>query len=391
MGGAATLGAMTVARPTPIGADESAVVSDTPPTEHVGTAIESCWGPHQAGVTTPLQSFASFVGFTLRTGVTRADLARLMKVWTDDIERLTQGLPALADVAPELAAVPARLTITVGVGPGLFTAAGMQDVPRPRWRRPLPRFNVDDLQRRWSGGDLVVQIGADDPITVSHARQVLTGDAKATANVDWVQPGFHRAVGTTPAGSTGRNLMGFIDGTVNPTPGTSDFDSVVWVDEGPDWIRGGSGMVLRRIRMNLDTWSGLDRTSREQMMGRRLSDGAPLTGGSEKDPPDLAATTNGLLTIPEFAHIRLAAPQNPEERIYRRPYNYDDGETNGRPDAGLLFVAFAGDVDRQFVPIQERLQDEDLLNVWTTPIGSSVAAVLPGFESGGWLGHALFG
>jgi dye decolorizing peroxidase len=386
-GGAATLGGVAAGRL----AGSPAAASTASESADIGGTIEPCWGAHQAGVATPVQSFATYVGFTVRPGVTRADLARLMKVWTDDIERLTQGSAALADAVPELAGLPARLTMTVAVGDGLFALPGMNPATKPRWLRPLPPFGVDRLQPRWSGGDLVVQIGADDPIAVSHARQVMTADAREFATAAWTQSGFHRAAGTTPAGATGRNLMGFIDGTANPAPGSADFDRAVWIDDGPDWLHGGTGMVLRRIRIDLDTWASVDRPSREQMMGRRLSDGAPLTGGFETDTPDLAATRDGMLAIPEFAHVRLAHSRHPDERIFRRPYNYDDGTSGGQTDAGLLFVAFAADIDRQFVPIQERLQKKDLLNLWTTPIGSSVVAVLPGFESGGWLGQRLFG
>ena len=356
----------------------------------LGQSKEQCWGPHQAGVATRSQAFATYLGFAIRSGVARADLVRLMKIWTDDIERMTQGTAVLADPVPELADVPARLTVTVGVGPGLFRTPGLSHKEQPSWLRPLPPFSIDALQAHWSGGDLVVQIAADDPVAVSHARQVLVGDAKAFAEVAWTQTGFHRAAGTTAEGATGRNLMGFIDGTVNPTPGTDDFDQVVWINDGPSWLQGGTGMVLRRIRMNLDTWSGIDRASREQIMGRRLADGSPLTGSLETDAPDLDATTDGgLLTIPEFAHVRVAHARNAAERIYRRPYNYDDGVTGGQPDTGLLFTAFAADIDRQFVPIQRRLDRHDLLNLWTTPIGSSVVAILPGFEPGDWLGRRL--
>ena len=57
--------------------------------------------------------------------------------------------------------------------------------------------------------------------------------------------------------------MGFKDGTNNPPPRRRDvspdsstsFDDVVWVgDEGPDWMRGGSYLVARRIRISLEHW-----------------------------------------------------------------------------------------------------------------------------------------
>ena len=58
---------------------------------------------------------------------------------------------------------------------------------------------------------------------------------------------------------------------------------------------------------------------------------------------------------------------------------------------GLLFAAFQADPVRQFVPMQQRLAAGDLLNFWTTPIGSAVFAILPGPAEGEILGQALVG
>lgn len=43
----------------------------------------------------------------------------------------------------------------------------------------------------------------------------------------------------------------------------------------------------------------------------------------------------------------------------------------------------------QFVPIQNRLDELDLLNEWTTPIGSAVFALPPGCSEGGFIGETL--
>ena len=186
-----------------------------------------------------------------------------------------------------------------------------------------------------------------------------------------------------------RNLFGQVDGTVNLTPGTEDFDRLVWSREG--WLRDGSSLVLRRIAMNLDTWDRLDRPGREQSVGRFLSNGAPLTGNQEHDEPDFAATTAiGFPVIPEFSHMRRARSDNPDEQIYRRSYNYDDTPTGEAiSNSGQLFVSFQADIDAQFVPIQRRLDELDLLNEWTTPIGSAVFAIPPGCEKSGYIGETL--
>ena len=45
----------------------------------------------------------------------------------------------------------------------------------------------------------------------------------------------------------------------------------------------------------------------------------------------------------------------------------------------------------QFVPIQERLATSDVLNIWTTPIGSALFAVPGGVQPGEYIGQALLG
>ena len=68
---------------------------------------------------------------------------------------------------------------------------------------------------------------------------------------------------------------------------------MVWATDGPEWFRGGTTVVVRRIRFDLDGWDALDRDDRELAIGRRLSDGAPLTGGPRPRPPTSRPWTSG--------------------------------------------------------------------------------------------------
>ncbi|GGO62548.1 Dyp-type peroxidase [Nonomuraea cavernae] len=346
------------------------------------SAVEPFHGPHQAGVATTPQAHAVFVAFDLRPGTGKEAVVRLMRLLTDDARRLTQGRPALADTEPELAVAPARLTVTFGFGPGLFAAAKTKSP-----LAPLPSFTTDKLDKRWSGGDLLVQICADDPITVAHALRMIVKDARSFTRVRWSQRGFRRSAHAQAPGATQRNLMGQLDGTVNPT----DLDRAVWITDGPEGLRGGTTLVLRRIRMNLETWDAADRVAREFTIGRRLDTGAPLTGRAEHDEPDFARLNRlGFPVISEYAHIRRARTEDPGLRILRRPYNYDEGVTEaGTSDSGLIFASYQADIGRQFVPVQRRLSEGDLLNEWVTTIGSAVFAVPPGCGPDGWIGDRL--
>jgi dye decolorizing peroxidase len=355
-----------------------------------GKRIVPFYGAHQAGVTARPGAFASFVALDLERGVGRERLAAWMRLLTDDAARLTQGEPALADVEPELAATPAGLTITVGFGPG-FVERARGD--KPTWLAPLPAFGIDRLLDEFSGGDVLFIVAADEPVTVAHALRMLLKDSRSFASLRWRQDGFRRAYGSDPHGMTMRNLFGQVDGTASPRPGTADFDAAVWARDTPSWLTGGTSFVLRRIAMDLDAWDAVDRVARENSVGRRLDNGAPLTGGSEHDPVDLdAVKENGLPVISSVAHARRAHVADPAKGIVRLGYNFEERAPAGSDalsSSGLLFGSWQADVTTQFVPIQSALDEADLLNVWTTPIGSAVFAIPPGCQAGGYLGQSL--
>ena len=344
-------------------------------------------GAHQAGILEAPPAYATFVALDLVDGADADVVRRLLTVWTDDIERLMAGRGTLTDQEPELASVTAELTVTVGVGRRVVEVVGAQV---PAWLAPLPAFSIDRLQPRWSGGDLLLQICATSPTTVAHAQRRLLAGAAGLAAVRWVQRGFrepHEGPGVPM-----RNLFGQVDGTVQPDVAGLDADLLWSADAGPTWLRGGSSVVVRRIEMDLDGWDRVDRLSRENSIGRRLATGAPVTGGGLDTAPDLEAVDGlGFHVVDDAAHIRRAHASAPHERFLRRPYSYDDAPDAGSTSSsGLVFVAYQADPVRQFVPVQARLAELDLLNLWTTPIGSAVFAVLPGAQEGEVLGQALF-
>lgn len=355
-----------------------------------GALTEDFHGVHQAGVATSPQSYALLIAFDLRPEHTdRTGLISVMRLWSEDAARLTQGLPALADTEPELASAPSRLTLTVGYGPELFTAIGLES-RRPAPLQPLPHFGVDRLESRWSGGQLILQICADSLLTVSHAARVLTKNVRSLTTVRWRQRGFRNPPHTAATGASMRNLMGQVDGTVNLTT-AAELDRLVWDDgRDQDWFANGTILVARRVRAEMDAWDELDRTSKELVVGRTLDTGAPLTGHRESDAPDFTAAVNGITVIPENAHIAMAHHRTDEEQFLRRPYNYDDVPESGQlSDSGLLFLAYQRDPMTQFVPVQQRLADFDALNPWITPVGSAVFAILPGIAPGQYLGEQL--
>ena len=183
--------------------------------------------------------------------------------------------------------------------------------------------------------------------------------------------------------------MGFKDGTNNLDG--SDAAAMrrnVWVGQrdDPAWMRGGTYLVTRRIRIRIERWDASDLDEQETEVGRRKVSGAPFGARSEFAP--VVAEHE-----PKHSHIMLANPRaagSEAERILRRGYSFDDGlMPGGTIDAGLFFAAYQRDPRRQFVPIQRRLAEHDLLGEYLVHTGSALFAIPPGCRAGGYVGDTL--
>ncbi|SFE27497.1 dye decolorizing peroxidase [Actinacidiphila alni] len=373
----------------------------------VGSAHIPFEGARQAGIVEPAQAHGHLVAFDLAPGTDRKAAAAVLRRWSDAARTMTQPgnpevtTPAAYDDQVAYDAGPSSLTVTFGFGRSFFGRTGLT-AHLPEALAPLPDFAGDALDPKRSNGDLWVQIGADDALVAFHALRVIqkaTGDA---ARVRWQMNGFNRAPGATAHPMTGRNLMGQIDGTNNPKPDDADFQQRIFVPEhagggagssaSPAWMAGGSYAVVRRIRMLLDSWDHLSVARQEKVIGRRKSDGAPLSGGTEFTPVDLDKVgPDGALAIAGDAHIRVAAPaSNGGAAMLRRAFSYHDGiGTDGAPDAGLLFVAWQADPVKGFVPVQRKLDGGDGLSRFLRHEASGLFAVPPGCGPGEYVGQAL--
>jgi deferrochelatase/peroxidase EfeB len=372
-----------------------------------GTGTVDFHGERQAGIVTAAQDRLHFAAFDV-TAERRSDLVDLMRAWTDAADRITSGLPAgdqntepllpPEDTGEAVGLAPSRLTVTFGFGPSLFERAGedrfglaSQRPPSLRPFGPLPAEAIDPAR---SGGDICVQACSDDPQVAFHAVRNLARIGRGAVVMRWSQLGFGRTSTTTRAQATPRNLMGFKDGTNNLRAEDTDaLDRFVWVgDEGPDWLRGGTYLVARRIRMRIEVWDRATLADQEQTIGRIKISGAPLGDDDEFDAPDLAAAGPDGPVIPDDAHIRLAAPSsNRETRILRRGYSFTDGfdDVTGELDAGLFFISFQRDPS-QFEAVQRQL-GTDALNEYITHTSSAVFAVPPGIRAGTYVGQSLLG
>ncbi|HEY9408019.1 MAG TPA: Dyp-type peroxidase [Jiangellaceae bacterium] len=396
----------------------------TPETPHAddSTATANLGGPHQPGIATAQQTYACVAAFDFLEPA-RASFDESVKRLSTLAAALMVGEPGPArfnrDVADSGLADdlgPEGLTITFGFGPRIFAGAFGPVKAAPRRLIELPSFDGDRLDPRWVGGDVFVQICADDPTVVAHAIREVRARVPGVAAARWTHQGFLTKPGP---GRTPRNLFGQLDGTANLHPGSSSFGESVWAaaDE-PDWMNGGTYVVLRKIRMLTPMWDLASAEEQNAALGRDRRTGAPLSGGGEHTPLDLRKTDgDGNPLIPTDAHVRIAHELTP---IFRRSYNYDNGlalpasagipdEGHAHPpgtaphdhgpaqpgmghwDNGMLFMTYVRDPAAQYVPLQELLSRSDKLHTFLQHTGSAIFAV-PGLPSDGeYIGQGLFG
>ncbi|QES07212.1 deferrochelatase/peroxidase EfeB [Streptomyces venezuelae] len=361
----------------------------------VGATEVMFHGKHQAGITDPLQARGHLIAFDLAPGAGRKEAIALLRRWSVSAKALMAGKAPAGDTGVALDAGPSSLTVTIGFGRTFFDRTGLA-ARRPAQLDPLPAFSSDALDPRRSEGDLWVQIGADDALVAFHALRTLQKDAGDAARVRWQMNGFNRSAGATAKPMTARNLMGQVDGTGNPKPTDPDFDRRIFVPAGATgpaaWMAGGSYAVVRRIRMLLDDWEKLPLDRQEKVIGRRKSDGAPLTGGTETTELELNKLgPDGKLVIPDNAHSRISAPeQNGGAAMLRRPFSFHDGiGPDGTPDAGLLFICWQADPLRGFVPVQRKLDRGDALSEFIRHESSGLFAVPGGPAEGEYVGQRL--
>ena len=370
-------------------------------------------GDHQAGITTPAQDNMFTAAFDVSTTDVE-ELKTLLSDWAVAAEQMTAGeliggqpssnkqLPP-KDTGEAWGYKPNGLTITFGVGKGLFVDADGKDRFGLAAKMPavlkegMPSFAGDQLHAAQSDGDLLVQACSNDAQVCVHAIRNLTRIAFGTAALRWSQVGYGRTSSTSVDQETPRNLFGFKDGTNNikAEDSTDQLNKHLWVQKGDDaaaeWMTGGTYYVARRIRMLAEIWDRLRLIEQEQTMGRDKRYGAPLSiANPTKSSEEFTAVDykakddKGETLVPADAHIAVVSPeQNQGRRMLRRGYNYTDGSDSlGQLQTGLFFIAFVRDPRTNFYPILDRMTKSDALQEYLKHEASALFAIPPGIKEG---------
>ncbi|WP_081690842.1 Dyp-type peroxidase [Conexibacter woesei] len=250
----------------------------------------------------------------------------------DDDESLATAREVVSGIADFVKTVgfrssEARLSCVVGIGRALWDRL-RPDGPRPIDLRPFNAIRGENGHDAPSTpGDVLFHIRSERAdLCFELERQLLNALGGAVVVEDEVS-GFRYF--------DARDLLGFVDGTANPTG--AEISDAAWItgDADPDF-GGGAYVVVQKYVHDLEAWGALTVEQQEAVIGRTKVENIELD-----DDPDAPAHKT-LTTIED--------PQTGEELDIIR-----DNMPFGRPGAGEYGTYFIGYASRLWV-IETMLQ-----------------------------------
>tara|TARA_B100001996_G_scaffold180767_1_gene138009 strand:- start:922 stop:2103 length:1182 start_codon:yes stop_codon:yes gene_type:complete len=356
-------------------------------------------GKHQAGITAPRPPAGGLVALNVRSQ-NRKELNETISELSKEIELLMSGeaymkrkggFPPLDTGI--LGPTPGATTtsIVLSVGSSLFDKRFELENQKPSELIEMPKFDNDYMVKpHRSHGDILLTIGAADHESVMHSLRQVLRRTRGELLPKWLKTGFNTIdFNAGPGQAPGRNLMGFKDGTSNPSQENKKLmEKIVWVQSGddePDWTEGGTYQAVRVIRMMTEFWDRTRLNEQESLLGRHRDSGAPVGMLKETETPKFTSFDS---------HIARANPRttgSEENLILRRGFNFSDGlDQNDQLDQGLLFISYQRSLEKGFITVQNRLNGE-ALEEYIRPTGGGFYFALPGAKkSGEVLGSGLF-
>ena len=121
-----------------------------------------------------------------------------------------------------------------------------------------------------------------------------------------------------------RDLLGFVDGTENPTGGS--LAQYALIGAGEPGFEGGSYVIVQKYLHRLDTWNALSTEQQEEIIGRRKIDNVELEPSARKSHKDLNTITGA---------------DGVERKILRDNMPFG---SPARGEFGTYFIGYAADV-----------------------------------------------
>lgn len=227
----------------------------------------------------------------------------------DVLEGRDNELIASLSAASGRDAVAPGVGVVVGFRPELWSVAGVGG--NPGGAASLLEVRGPEVVMPATQHDAWVWLAGASRSAVFDGAVALSGRLEGVAAVATEQVGWSYR--------DGRDLTGFVDGTENPTP----LEAAGVAVAGPGPGQGGS-VLLYQLWRHHDSWSRLDRTAQERVIGRTKPDSVELDGA----------------VMPADSHVsrNVVEQDGAELRIYRRNVAF-----GGPGEHGTVFVGFCAE------------------------------------------------
>jgi putative iron-dependent peroxidase len=267
---------------------------------------------------------------SVSTSVTRSAIFLVATVNDDEASHATVRAWC-ADVAALVRSVGTRvptgnLSCVVGFGSAVWDR--LFGDPRPAGLHPFREFGSGERVAVATPGDLLLHLRADQmDLCFELATQLLNRLEGAVKTVDEVH-GFRNF--------DMRAMIGFVDGTENPSGDEATHFTVIGEDDDPAFA-GGSYVLVQKYLHDMKGWNALPVETQERIIGRtKLSD-------IELDDTVKPTWAHNALTV-------LETPDGDEIKILR------DNMPFGRPGSGEFGTYFIG-YARSPQPIEQMLEN----------------------------------
>jgi putative iron-dependent peroxidase len=242
----------------------------------------------------------------------------------EDLAQVRDALGAVGDLVKNVGFrdLNGRLSCVVGIGSALWDR--LSPGRRPVDLHAFPPIRGPVHEAPSTPGDLLFHLRAErEDMTFELERQLLDvlGDAAEVADET---TGFRYF--------DARDLLGFVDGTANPTGAELPDAALIGADADPDFA-GGSYVVVQKYLHDMAAWAALSTEEQEAIMGRTKADNIEI---DDDDKP--RKSHKSLATIEDGEGGELA--------ILR------DNMPFGRPGAGEFGTYFIGYSARLWVTEQ---------------------------------------
>jgi putative iron-dependent peroxidase len=197
------------------------------------------------------------------------------------------------------------LTVVVGVGSAAWDR--LFSGPRPAELHPFPQIVGEKHHAVTTPGDLLFHIrAAQMDLCFEVAGQIMDRLHGSATVVDEVH-GFKYF--------DERDLLGFVDGTENPT-GRAAFMAVT-VDESDAAFAGGSYVHVQKYLHDLDAWNALPVEAQERVVGRsKLAD---IEMADDVKPSNSHVALN-VITGPDGTELKILRDNMPFGNLSRREF-----------------------------------------------------------------------